>query len=125
MQTLKAEYRQKHGLAPETPPATPTPSLSDLRARRAELNGLLATGLASLRQREESHDTGPQYQEELSGWLSRLCEYEGVNDQIAALRSQAAKPAPPPTPTPAPTATPPRQLGLFAGAPCTAYAGGR
>jgi len=95
-------------------------SLADLRARRAALNARLAKGLASLRQREESGDIGPQYQEELSGWLSRLCEYEILSDEIATLRNQAARPAPTP-PAPAVTPTPPRQLNLFAAAACTAY----
>ncbi|MBM3189866.1 MAG: hypothetical protein FJZ90_14215 [Chloroflexi bacterium] len=102
-----------------------SPSLSDLRAHRAELNARLSKDLDALRAKEESHDTGDEYLQGLQVWLSILCEYEGVCDQIATLRAQAAKPAPPPTPPPAPSATPapPRQLGLFAGTVVTAYAG--
>jgi len=123
LQALKAEYRKRHGLSPETPPATPTPSLADLRTRRAELNARLSKGLDALRSKEDAHDIGEEYERWLSAWLSLLCEYEAISDQIATLRSQAARPAPPPTPAPSATPAPPRQLGLFAGAAVTSYAG--
>jgi len=99
-------------------------SLSDLRARRAELNARLSKGLDALRAKEETHDTGgEEYERWLQGWLSLLCEYEGVCDQIAVCRAQAARPAPPPMPAPAAAPAPTMQLGLFAGAACNAYAG--
>ncbi|MBM3189626.1 MAG: hypothetical protein FJZ90_12990 [Chloroflexi bacterium] len=111
------------------------PSLADLRTRRAELNARLARGRDALRAKEDAGDTGPEYERWLQAWLGLLAEYQIVCDQIAVCRAQAARPGPTstasrpdgsPPPTPAPTATPapPRQLNLFAGAPCTAYAGG-
>ncbi len=100
-----------------------TNSLSDLRARRSSLAERLSRGLDCLRVKEDASDTGPEYERWLSAWLGLLAEYEVISDQIAALRGQATRPAPPP---PAPAApAPPRQLGLLTGAPCTAYAGGR
>jgi hypothetical protein len=99
-------------------------NLADLRSRRSALNARLAKGLDALRQREESGDVGPEYQRWLAAWLSLLCEYEGICDEIANLRAQAATPAPTPL-TPAAVPAPPRQLNFFAGTAVTACAGGR
>jgi len=94
LQTLKAEYRQKHGLAPETPPATPTPSLADLQAQRDALTTRLSSGAELLRAKEQEGSTGPQYREWFAVWERLLKKYEAACGQLADLGAPACDYAP-------------------------------
>jgi hypothetical protein len=69
-------------------------NLADLRARRAALNARLAKGLDALRQREESGDTGEQYEQWFCIWERLLNEYQDACDQFAALGAPACDYAP-------------------------------
>jgi hypothetical protein len=69
-------------------------NLADLRARRDTLLVRLAKGLDALRQREESGDTGEQYEQWFCIWERLLNEYQDACDQFAALGAPACDYAP-------------------------------
>jgi hypothetical protein len=87
---------------------------ADLRARRATLNARLARGLDALRAKEDSGDTGPEYQQWLSVWLQLLAEYQVLCEEIAARRGQPPTPAPAAAPAPSTAWPVGQQLALFA-----------
>jgi hypothetical protein len=74
--------------------ANATPSLADLRARRADLNARLAKGLDALRAKEDAGDTGPQYRGWFAFWERLLAQYEAACDQITAQGGPACDHAP-------------------------------
>jgi len=90
LQALKAEYRQRHGLSPETPPAAPTPtsvfSLAGLQARRDELTARLEpVGAALQRKKEEGDTASEQYQRWVACLESLLADYATTCEQVVAL----------------------------------------